>query len=303
MAVDVSLIWCGTALGDRLFVWWDDPTTLLTAYNLWVSNIVLGSAVIIAGGVFGLYESSTLWARSRIVARCLLTVTLATLATWLVMHLFMYSSLSRRAALSGIVFFLLTASALRLVAHRAVREVCRGLLVIGQGPLTGAIVRSVRRGSVPGYRLVGLVVGTPEREGELGLSDIPVVGRIDQLESICREHHVAEVVVSESASSDPSFQRAALTCLRLGCRVTDEITFYESTYGEVPVSHITPAWFLSADLKGQRQEHAAIKRAFDVAVAAVGLVLSLPIFVVVAVLVWAEAVSYTHLTLPTIYSV
>lgn len=288
MAVDVSLVWCGTALGDQLFVWWDDPTTLLTTYNLWVSNVVLGSAVVLAGGVFGFYESSTLWARSRIVARGLMTVTLAMLATWLVMHLFMYSSLSRRVAVSGTVFFLLTASTLRLVAHRAVRDVCRGLLVIGQGPLTGSIVRSVRRGSVPGYRLVGLVMADLRENTDHWLSDIPVVGGIDRIEGICREYQVAEVVVSDAASMDPRLQRAALACLRLGCRVTDEITFYESTYGEVPVSHITPGWFLSADLKGQRQEHAVIKRVFDVVVAAIGLMVSMPIILLVSLLVWVE---------------
>ncbi|MBN2560226.1 MAG: sugar transferase [Phycisphaerae bacterium] len=309
MMLDVTLLCCGTALGDRLFVWWVDPANILAAYNVWVANVVLGTAVIIAGSMFGLYESTTLWARSRIVARCLLTVTLAMLVTWLVMHLFMYSSLSRRIAASGVVFFLLTASAIRLLAHHAVREVRRGLLVIGQGPLTGAIIRSVRRGSVPGYRLVGLVVsdrgqsqergvgdlvdaGDPPGAGDIpGASDIPIVGGIADVETLCREFNVAEVVVAESAARDqrdPQFQRAALAALRLGCRVTDETTFYESAYGEVPASYITPSWFLAADLKGQRQEHAVTKRIFDALVATAGLLIAAPIFAAVAAMIWLQ---------------
>lgn len=288
MVLDIALVWCGMTLGDQLFVWWADPSSLLTAYNLWVANVILASAIIIAGSMFGLYDSNTLWVRSRIVARCLLTVTLAMLATWLIMALFMYSSLSRRVAVSAIIFFLLTASSVRLLAHRTIRDIRKGLLVIGQGPLTGSIIRSVRRGSVPGYRLVGLVVSDGDEISERGVSDIPVIGTIRDIERLCREHHVAEVVVADIAAKNRQFQRAALACLRLGCRATDETTFYESTYGEVPVSYITPTWFLAADLKGQRHDKAVTKRIFDLLVASLGLIATVPLAAIVALLIWIE---------------
>lgn len=288
MVMDIALVCAGMAMGNTLFVWWSEPASLLTDYNLWFAGAILASTVILAGGIFGLYESGTLWARSRIIARCLLTVTFAMLITWLVLHLFMYSNLSRRTALSGIVFFLLTGAGIRLLAHRAVRDVRRGLLVIGEGPLTGAIIRSVRRKSVPGYRLVGLVVPDKYASQERGISDIPIVGEIADVQELCRMFHVAEVVVSEAAAQDPRYQRSAMACLRYGCRVTDETTFYECAYGEVPVSHITPRWFLAADLKGQRQEHAVTKRMFDASVAAIALLLSLPIVFIVALVLKFE---------------
>lgn len=288
MILDISLLCGGVLLGNLLFVSWAKTPQSLVDYNLWLAGVILGSSVLLAGAVFGLYESTTLWARSRIIARCLLTVCFAMLATWLIMHLFMYSSLSRRAAASGMVFFLVTASTIRLLAHRTVRDVRRGLLVIGQGPLTGAIVRSVRRGSVPGYKLVGVVAPGSNAVGDDGASDIPVVGEIDRIQDLCREHQVAEVVVAETALRETRYQRAALTCLRLGCRVTDETTFYETAYGEVPVLHITPSWFLAADLKGQRHEHAVVKRAFDVVVAAVALILGTPLMLLAAALIRME---------------
>ncbi len=282
MLLDVLLVCGGTILGDRLFVWWNSSGALLADHQLWLANIVLASAVILAGSVFGLYEANTLWVRSRIVARCMLTVVFAMLSAWLVMHLFMYSSLSRRSVACGTVFFLFTASSIRLMSHRALLDVRRGLLVIGQGPLTGMIIRSVRRGSVPGYRLVGLVTSNRSAGDVGGVGDIPVVGDIADIGELCRRHQVAEVVVAESAAKNPDDQRAALACLRLGCRVTDETTFFESTYGEVPVSHITPHWFLTADLKGHRHEHGVLKRIFDVLVASVALLVTAPIFAAVA---------------------
>ncbi|MFQ5501620.1 MAG: sugar transferase [Phycisphaerae bacterium] len=284
LLLDIAIVCGGTLMGHHLFVWWTATPDPLAEYHLWIASIVLASSVVVAGSMFGLYDTSTLWARSRIVARCLLTVSIAMAAAWLVMHLFMYSHLSRRAAATGVCFFLVTASSVRLLVHHAVRDVRKGLLVIGQGPLTGVIIRSVRRDSVPGYRLVGVVDSTHTGSQEHGVSDIPVVGNIKDIESLCRRYEVAEVVVADVASQDSSHLHAALTCLRLGCRVTDEATFFESTYGEVPVSHITPKWFLAADLKGQRQEHMVSKRVLDIAVAVFGLVLAAPILVIVSIL-------------------
>ncbi len=286
MILDVLLVAGGAALGHHLFVWWDQPFEHLTDHNLWIAGGILSSAVIIAGSMFGLYDTTTLWSRSRIIARCLLTVLAAMGVTWLIMHVFMYSPLSRRAAASAVVFFLFGGSMVRLFAHQAVQRVRRGLLVIGQGPLTGSIIRSVRRGSVPGYRLVGIVSANGHAREDFGGSDIPVVGEIGGIESVCREHDVAEVVVAQTAAQDAHHLRSVLNLLHLGCRVTDETTFYESCFGEIPVSHITPHWFLAADLKGQLREHAIVKRVFDVMISAAGLVLTAPVIGLMAAAIW-----------------
>jgi exopolysaccharide biosynthesis polyprenyl glycosylphosphotransferase len=295
MMLDVLLVCAGTMLGDRYFVWWEHNATILTQYHRWLSGGVLAFSVIIAGHIFGLYESTTLWARSRIFVRSLLTVVLAMLLTWLVIHLFMYSELSRRAAATGVVFFLVTASTVRFAAHYAVSDIRRGLLVIGQGPLTGTIVRSIRRNAAPGYRLVGVALA--DRRGYANVArDIPIAGDINDIEQICRDNDVTEVVVSQTDDRSMQYEKAALTCLRMGCRVIDENTFYESTYGEVPVSHISPRWFLTADLKGHRQEHAMIKRVLDCGLSMVGMLLTFPLFPLIAALIRLQGPG------PTFYS-
>lgn len=288
MLLDVFLLCLGTMLGDSLFVWWGSPDYTVWDSQLWLVNIVLATTVMLSGSVVGLYEPGTLWARSRIVVRCLLTVTIAMLIAWLVMHLLMYTSLSRRAAATGVLFYLATACPVRLMCHHVVQDVRRGLLVIGQGPMTGTIIRSVRRGSVPGYRLIGVVSSDRAGIDDQGMGDIPIVGDIGAVESLCREHQVAEVVVAETALRNPRYQRAALACLGYGCRVTDETTFFESAYGEVPVSHITPQWFLSADLKGHREEHAVLKRFFDVVVSLLAMTFAAPLVALIAILIWLE---------------
>src|SRR6185503_200432 len=111
----------------------------------------------------------------------------------------MYSNMSRRSAATGVAFYLVTAWFVRQLAHGAIRSIQRGLLVIGQGPCTGQIIRSVRRGSVPGYRLVGLVSHDDGHSGEAEAGDIPIAGRLADIEEICRANDVVEVVVADRA--------------------------------------------------------------------------------------------------------
>ncbi len=106
---------------------------------------------------------------------------------------------------------------------------------------------------MPGYRLVGLVGHNQPQGGFADGGDIPNVGRLEDIEAICSDHDVAEVIVADRAADDPVYQRAALACLRRGCRVTNETTFYEKTYGEVPAAHIRSSWFLTADLKASER--------------------------------------------------
>jgi len=280
MLLDTAIAFCGLLLGHRLFVWWDAHHLGLNEYSLLLAGVALAPSVVLSGNIFGLYDCETLWSRPRIIARGMMTVIAAMAAVWLVMHLFMYSELSRRSVATGVIFYLISASTIRLLAHQLIRNVRRGLLVIGQGPLTGTIVRSVRRGSVPGYRLVGVIKAGMVHDG-----DIPVIGQVDEIEEICRRHSISEVVVANESTHQREHVRAALACLRLGCRVTDETTFFESTYGEVPVTHIQPTWFLAADLKAQRREHAFAKRIFDTTLAAIGLVLTAPLMLLVAAII------------------
>lgn len=285
MAADILLVISAMLIGHHRLVWWSPTPWPLGEFQPWMPALILATCVAIAGNIFGLYESSTLWARSRILARCLITIVAAVLATWLITDLFMFSSLSRRTVAFGFLAFLVLAPCIRLLAHQSVREVRRGLLVLGRGPLTGTIIRSVRRGCVPGYRLIGVALDHADTRHGNFASDIPVVGAAAEAPRICREFDVAEVIVAEEACRDAAHAAAAMQCLHLGCRVTDETTFFETAYGQVPVSHISPRWFLSADLKGHRREHAFVKRCADLIGAACGLIIAAPLLMAMALIV------------------
>jgi len=284
MAVDLFIVFAGTLMGQRAFVWWHPNTSLLIDYKLWLVNLALGCSVVLAGMMFGLYERNTLWHRGRIVARGLLTILFAMVATFICVQVFMYSEISRRTAAFAIIFYLAAATGVRLLAHRAVRHVHHGLLLLGHGTATSLLLRAIQHGRVPGYRLHGVVSHAPDRHGK-SIRGIPVLGGLQSLPQFVSDLHVNEIILAEGTQHLAEYQAAALACLRMGCRVTTETTFFEAAFGEVPVAHITPSWFLSADLRGQREEHATIKRVFDICCAMIGLALTLPFWPLIALII------------------
>jgi len=280
MFLDVLFLWLGIWCGVNLLVWW--PWTEL--HHPEVVELVFSMGLIASGMVFGLYEPETLLHRSRIAARSVLTIALATILTYVVVHVFLYAGLSRRVAAGGVATFLILGPAIRWVAYWSLQKFPRGLLIVGTGPTEQMAVRALDRGLLRGYRLVGFVDTDPDLVGRLRQGH-RILGTIDQIESICTRHHVQEVIISSRLAERLEVAEAALTCLRLGCRVTNEATFCEKAFGEVPVKHIGTDWFLFADLQSHREEAAALKRVVDLTTAVIGLTVSLPLWPLIALLV------------------
>jgi len=278
--LDLLCLWGGIWLGVRFLPWWPWASV---PYPL-ATEAVFGGALIISGMIFGWYERETLLHRSRIAARSLMSIALATGLTYVVIHVFMYAGLSRRVAAGGVATFLILGPAVRLLAYWSLRNYPRGLLIIGTGRARQLAVNALKSRLMRNYRIVGFVNGDPDLVGRIR-QGYPILGTIDQIEEICLQNDVHEVVLSSELAEDPAVAKAALACLRLGCRVTNEVTFCEKSFGEVPVEHIGHDWFLFADLHSHREETAALKRLADVATAVVGLIFSLPLWPLIALLV------------------
>jgi exopolysaccharide biosynthesis polyprenyl glycosylphosphotransferase len=71
----------------------------------------------------------------------------------------------------------------------------------------------------------------------------------------------------------------------LGFRVVGLPEFYEHAFGRVPVRRMTDAWFMSILHLYQRSYSRRSKRAFDIAGALFGLLLTAPLFPLIALLV------------------
>jgi len=278
---DTALLYIGTFIGFQTFVVGRIP--LYLHVGLWQAWIILAGTHAFASLVFGLWERETLYARSRILTRVMLATLTAAVLTYAVVHAPLYTTISRRVVALAIGVLAVFGGSARLLSCWALHVVRRGLVVVGPGVVSNSLVRAFRDGFLSEYRPVGYVDDDPtETESIDGLRRL---GRIADLPEVCRRYGVQDIVVGAEAAAHRRTIEAVLPCLRRGCRVTNEATFYEKATGQILVDEITPHWFLFADLEVHSQRRQATKRAFDLVTAILGTLLALPLVPFIAMLI------------------
>jgi sugar transferase (PEP-CTERM system associated) len=160
------------------------------------------------------------------------------------------------------------------------------LLLIGTGPGSVELARELHElRHTLGVKIVGFVDPDPAQVGKPVLNP-GVIGTIADVPTIVRAHRVDRVVVSLADARG----RLPVDQL-LDMKLNDGVSFdhlasvYEEYTGKIAVENLRPSWFIFSD--GFRKSAALItaKRAIDVAVAAVGLMLAFPVMLLVAALI------------------
>ena len=279
---DVAVVSLGVYLGYQYFVW--TPEGGWITFPWWETCLILCLTLVVSSLVFGLYEQQTLLRRSRIIARSVLTIGLAVSLAYLVISVLMYSIQSRRVLFLAGSFYLAVGPTIRLLVCWCVPGHSRRFLIVGTDRKSRLTPAGHGDGLSRRYQLVGYVALDGIEVGRV-IDGHQVLGTINDLQRVCLEYGVNEVVVGPASARNPRALERTLSCLRLGCRVTNLSTFYEEVLSEVPVDHLEPNWFLFADLKHYREAQLIVKRAFDLAGSIMGLILTLPLWPLIALLI------------------
>jgi exopolysaccharide biosynthesis polyprenyl glycosylphosphotransferase len=154
------------------------------------------------------------------------------------------------------------------------------VLVVGGGKPTQDLLEVLTREPRRAFRVVGVIDETTFET----INGVPVLGRIPSLGPIVREHSPDLVVVAADRGRPEIFAELA-EAADAGFRVVGLPEFYEHAFARVPIRGMTDAWFMSILHLYQRSYPHRIKRAFDLLVAAFGLLLTAPLFPLIALLV------------------
>ena len=156
----------------------------------------------------------------------------------------------------------------------------RTTLIMGGGVLANACA-DVFAGSLgTGHRLAGVLVN----DGERPPPGVPALGGYADVARVARVHGVDRVVVASSERRG-TLPVAELLDLKLaGVEIEDGIEFYERTTGRIFVPALKPSDLVfSRGFGSVRRGPLAVKRAFDLALAALGLLVTAPIVAIAAI--------------------
>jgi sugar transferase (PEP-CTERM system associated) len=161
------------------------------------------------------------------------------------------------------------------------------MLILGTGPTGIALARDIL--SRPELQLS--VVGFLDEKGEnIGKSLVNpgIIGAADDVEEIAKNQKIDHVVISLLERRGMMPVRQLLRLKFAGVKVDDAHSFYERMTGRIILERLSPSWLILSD--GFRKSTLLIvaKRAIDVVLSLISLIVCLPIFAVTAIAILLE---------------
>ncbi len=159
------------------------------------------------------------------------------------------------------------------------------ILIVGTGEMATTVGRELTRRDDLNFELLGYAAPANSNGHQNSLSNYPVIGTTDHLESLALQHQVSRIIVAlEDRRGALPIQD--LVRLRMqGVRVEDAHTAMAALGGRVWLASIQPSWFVFSDGFHRSRTTLALKRMFDLATALVGFIVSFPVMLLVALAV------------------
>lgn len=287
---DVLLIIVGILLAISLrFLSWQDFFAYVRHTNIVYRLAWVVLACELALYYHDLYNPQAVRRYAELLARLLQALGTACLALAILYYVDPAHSLGRGvAAISAIIVFMLLLG-WRLVMDNAgiLRRDPQRVLVLGTGPAGISLVREII--SRPELKLQ--VVGFLDEKGEnIGkpLVNPGIIGAAADVQQIAAERMVNRVILSLSERRGNTPVRQLLDLKFAGIAVEDAPSVWEEISGRIPVEHLSPSWLILSGGFRKSKALLAAKRAVDLFVSFVGLILVLPIMLLTAVAIWLE---------------
>jgi sugar transferase (PEP-CTERM system associated) len=287
--------------------------TLLLAAAVVISSIVIGGAhaweLLLDNTAFlrvllivlvcqiclhytDLYDLRTIQTKRDLATRVMRAIGATSLilgiAYWLFPLLVVEQGVFLLTAALAILMVMLWRSAFDVITSRLMRR--ERLLLVGTSPAAIVLARELfeRRQEI-GVEIVGFVDPDPTRVGAPVINP-GVVGTIDDIPGLTARMHVDRVVVSLSDQRGKLPMGQLLDVrLRSGVLFDHLASVYEEYTGKIALENLRPSWLVFSTGFRKSRLLMVTKRAFDIIAAVCGLILSLPLTIISAIVVKLES--------------
>lgn len=248
---------------------------------------VFGWAVLFVGGAYGV---SPQHGRKETVIRLMgcfvsLAIVLSALG-----YALPYLRWGRLALLVSLVCGLCGIAVVRLMTLQMwnIPPFRERLLFLGATPLADRLIDIISSMGYRGYEVLGYVDN--RSEAELCVNDgHRVLGRLSELQQVAAEHRAGTIVVTLDERRGALPLVPVLDCKLRGIRVEDWPSFYERLTGRIGVENLRPSWMVFADGFHRASMTRTVKRALDIVLSLMFLILGFPLYIAIALAIKLES--------------
>lgn len=161
------------------------------------------------------------------------------------------------------------------------------VLIYGTGGRASIVGQSLLEND-PSIELIGYFRG-PQEKGPV-IQGLNIISPGKTLTDVVREQRVNEIVVALSERRGGSMPlRELLDCKLQGIRVIDLATHFEQLLGQIHLEAVSAGWLIFGDGFKQGLVRSVVKRLFDILGSGILLLLSSPVMLVTALLIFIES--------------
>jgi exopolysaccharide biosynthesis polyprenyl glycosylphosphotransferase len=157
----------------------------------------------------------------------------------------------------------------------------RKVLIIGAGGAGQEIQKIINLHENSGLVVAGFLDDNPQIIGA-SLDGAPVLGNTRQLDEMIAQYKVGMVVVAITHEKSPALLNSLVRLSFMGIQVIDMPSLYEFLAGKIPTDHISDVWLLLHSLNRSKLYYRQLKRIMDLALAALGMALTWPLWACIA---------------------
>lgn len=256
----------------------------------WAPALLLASgwvAVLWSQGLYRLRQRWSFAGHALAMVRALIVMTVLTFA---VLFAFKLEDVSRAFLLTMLPSLALASLGLRAFIHASLGllrrrgRTTRSVLIVGSGSVARQFGHDLEQHPALGLRIVGYVNG----EADDPHINWPYLGPIERLADVLHEHVIDEVAVCLDLASWQTIEEVIELCRTVGKVVRVPLAGGILTHGSAHVESLSGVPVLSIVQGPDRQLALAVKRVIDVVVAAIGLVLLVPVTLAVGLAILRE---------------
>ncbi|MGV1098201.1 TIGR03013 family XrtA/PEP-CTERM system glycosyltransferase [Thiovibrio sp. JS02] len=160
------------------------------------------------------------------------------------------------------------------------------IAILGTGELAAKIVAAIEGKKDSGFKIVAFVGKAPPEKMSNGA---PVFADAKSLLPLCVARTVEKIVLAPDERRGQLPMNELIRYKFMGIDIVDGVGFYEEIAARMPVEKVNPSWLLFSDGFHVGRLTRFVKRALDICASSVGLLFSLPIFLVSALIIKLES--------------
>jgi sugar transferase (PEP-CTERM system associated) len=293
LAVDSTLIGAGLIIATIVRFWthaYGSPIPYFSSWQTFFRFLLIIVLCEISIYFHDLYDFRLINSFSEVLIRLIQAFGVACVALAVCYFVAPDIGLGRGSAALAAPLILSLTLGWRLLWLRHLRELgnVERTLILGTGPTGIRLTRDILARPELRIQVVGFLDEKGENIGK-SLVNPGIIGAATDLESIVRDQSISRVVLSLGERRGQMPVRQLLHLKFAGVRVEEAHSVLERMTGRIVLEHLSPSWLILSEGFRKSPLLTWAKRFLDILVSTIALVVSLPIFGVVAVAIWFES--------------